>query len=139
MRPFLVDPSSRATEWLKTHLKEQRLEVINQQVLTHNSLSRPTLQRTFQCKRDLTLSFLAKVNNQLVFLVHLYTCPFRLIANILQCLLFCVVKEPLTCKSWLCDTKKCVTDIYKISSIFKPLMFHYDFGMSYEESLLLFF
>jgi dynein heavy chain 2 len=31
LRPFLVDPSSRATEWLKTHLKENRLEVINQQ------------------------------------------------------------------------------------------------------------
>ncbi|XP_019385809.1 PREDICTED: cytoplasmic dynein 2 heavy chain 1 [Crocodylus porosus] len=29
--PFLIDPSSRATEWLKTHLKELRLEVINQQ------------------------------------------------------------------------------------------------------------
>ena len=31
MRPFLIDPSSRATEWLKTHLKERRLEVVNQQ------------------------------------------------------------------------------------------------------------
>ncbi|KAM7436007.1 Cytoplasmic dynein 2 heavy chain 1 [Porites harrisoni] len=31
VRPFLVDPSSRATEWLKAHLKDQRLEVINQQ------------------------------------------------------------------------------------------------------------
>lgn len=30
--PFLIDPSSRATEWLKTHLKDKRLEVINQQV-----------------------------------------------------------------------------------------------------------
>ncbi|XP_051482944.1 cytoplasmic dynein 2 heavy chain 1 isoform X1 [Apus apus] len=29
--PFLIDPSFRATEWLKTHLKESRLEVINQQ------------------------------------------------------------------------------------------------------------
>ncbi|KAM6946318.1 LOW QUALITY PROTEIN: cytoplasmic dynein 2 heavy chain 1 [Aplochiton taeniatus] len=29
--PFLIDPSSRATEWLRTHLKDQRLEVINQQ------------------------------------------------------------------------------------------------------------
>ncbi len=29
--PFLVDPSQRATEWLKTHLKESRLEVVNQQ------------------------------------------------------------------------------------------------------------
>lgn len=29
--PFLVDPSQRATEWLKCHLKESRLEVINQQ------------------------------------------------------------------------------------------------------------
>uniref|UniRef100_A0A8D0H431 Cytoplasmic dynein 2 heavy chain 1 n=1 Tax=Sphenodon punctatus TaxID=8508 RepID=A0A8D0H431_SPHPU len=29
--PFLIDPSSRATEWLKTHLKESRLDVINQQ------------------------------------------------------------------------------------------------------------
>jgi dynein heavy chain 2 len=29
--PFLIDPSQRATEWLKTHLKESRLEVINQQ------------------------------------------------------------------------------------------------------------
>ncbi|CAK8696967.1 unnamed protein product [Clavelina lepadiformis] len=31
LRPFLVDPSSRATEWLKEHLKETRLEVVNQQ------------------------------------------------------------------------------------------------------------
>uniref|UniRef100_A0A8C5WVK4 Cytoplasmic dynein 2 heavy chain 1 n=1 Tax=Laticauda laticaudata TaxID=8630 RepID=A0A8C5WVK4_LATLA len=31
--PFLIDPSSRATEWLKTHLKESRLEIINQQTL----------------------------------------------------------------------------------------------------------
>lgn len=30
--PFLIDPSQRATEWLKVHLKESRLEVINQQV-----------------------------------------------------------------------------------------------------------
>ena len=30
-RPFLVDPSQRATEWLKTHLKDARLEVVNQQ------------------------------------------------------------------------------------------------------------
>ncbi|UJR10563.1 hypothetical protein I4U23_014763 [Adineta vaga] len=29
--PFLVDPSSRATEWLKTHLKDKKVEVINQQ------------------------------------------------------------------------------------------------------------
>ena len=29
--PFLIDPSQRATEWLKTHLKDARLEVINQQ------------------------------------------------------------------------------------------------------------
>ncbi|KAG2456324.1 DYHC2 protein, partial [Polypterus senegalus] len=29
--PFLIDPSSRATEWLKIHLKESRLEIINQQ------------------------------------------------------------------------------------------------------------
>ncbi|XP_032878557.1 cytoplasmic dynein 2 heavy chain 1 isoform X2 [Amblyraja radiata] len=29
--PFLIDPSSRATEWLKHHLKEARPEVINQQ------------------------------------------------------------------------------------------------------------
>ena len=29
--PFLIDPSQRATEWLKTHLKDSRLEVINQQ------------------------------------------------------------------------------------------------------------
>ncbi|XP_052360063.1 cytoplasmic dynein 2 heavy chain 1 isoform X2 [Oncorhynchus keta] len=29
--PFLIDPSSRATEWLRTHLKQHRLEVINQQ------------------------------------------------------------------------------------------------------------
>lgn len=33
--PFLIDPSSRATEWLRTHLREHRLEVINQQVHTH--------------------------------------------------------------------------------------------------------
>ena len=29
--PFLIDPSQRATEWLKAHLKDTRLEVINQQ------------------------------------------------------------------------------------------------------------
>uniref|UniRef100_A0A4W3JMF3 Cytoplasmic dynein 2 heavy chain 1 n=1 Tax=Callorhinchus milii TaxID=7868 RepID=A0A4W3JMF3_CALMI len=29
--PFLIDPTSRATEWLKTHLKDARLEVVNQQ------------------------------------------------------------------------------------------------------------
>uniref|UniRef100_A0AAV2J329 Cytoplasmic dynein 2 heavy chain 1 n=1 Tax=Knipowitschia caucasica TaxID=637954 RepID=A0AAV2J329_KNICA len=29
--PFLIDPSSRATEWLCTHLKQRRLEVINLQ------------------------------------------------------------------------------------------------------------
>ncbi|XP_072467338.1 cytoplasmic dynein 2 heavy chain 1 isoform X1 [Notamacropus eugenii] len=29
--PFLIDPSSQATEWLKIHLKESRLEIINQQ------------------------------------------------------------------------------------------------------------
>ena len=29
--PFLVDPSSRATDWLKTHLREKKLDVINQQ------------------------------------------------------------------------------------------------------------
>eukprot|EP00117_Sycon_ciliatum_P036543 scpid1236/ scgid27488/ Cytoplasmic dynein 2 heavy chain 1; Dynein heavy chain isotype 1B len=29
--PFLVDPSQQATEWLKTNLKEMRLEVVNQQ------------------------------------------------------------------------------------------------------------
>eukprot|EP00116_Pleurobrachia_bachei_P011585 sb/3471847/ len=27
--PYLIDPSSRATAWLKEHLKDQRLEVIN--------------------------------------------------------------------------------------------------------------
>lgn len=31
LQPFLIDPSSRATEWLKAHLKESRLEIINQQ------------------------------------------------------------------------------------------------------------
>ncbi|CAD5120552.1 DgyrCDS9119 [Dimorphilus gyrociliatus] len=31
LRPFMIDPSSRATEWLKTHMKNNRLEVINQQ------------------------------------------------------------------------------------------------------------
>ncbi|CAH1776602.1 unnamed protein product [Owenia fusiformis] len=31
LRPFLVDPSSRATDWLKAHMKENRLEVVNQQ------------------------------------------------------------------------------------------------------------
>ncbi|PAA68244.1 hypothetical protein BOX15_Mlig013490g1 [Macrostomum lignano] len=31
LRPFLIDPSSRATDWLKTHLKDQKLEAINQQ------------------------------------------------------------------------------------------------------------
>ncbi|XP_077984893.1 cytoplasmic dynein 2 heavy chain 1-like [Glandiceps talaboti] len=31
LRPFLIDPSSRATEWLKAHLRESRLEVVNQQ------------------------------------------------------------------------------------------------------------
>ncbi|XP_077466766.1 cytoplasmic dynein 2 heavy chain 1 isoform X1 [Stigmatopora argus] len=29
--PFLIDPSSGATEWLCTHLKQNRLEIINQQ------------------------------------------------------------------------------------------------------------
>ncbi|CAF4638011.1 unnamed protein product [Rotaria sp. Silwood1] len=29
--PFLVDPSSRATDWLKTHLKDKKVEVVNQQ------------------------------------------------------------------------------------------------------------
>jgi dynein heavy chain 2 len=29
--PLLIDPSQQATTWLKTHLKESRLEVINQQ------------------------------------------------------------------------------------------------------------
>ncbi|XP_029374274.1 cytoplasmic dynein 2 heavy chain 1 isoform X3 [Echeneis naucrates] len=29
--PFLIDPSSRATEWLCTHLKHHKLEVVNQQ------------------------------------------------------------------------------------------------------------
>ncbi|XP_041658498.1 cytoplasmic dynein 2 heavy chain 1 isoform X2 [Cheilinus undulatus] len=29
--PFLIDPSSRATEWLRTHLSQHRLEVVNQQ------------------------------------------------------------------------------------------------------------
>ena len=29
--PFLIDPSSTATEWLKTHLKHARVEVVNQQ------------------------------------------------------------------------------------------------------------
>ncbi|XP_057314672.1 cytoplasmic dynein 2 heavy chain 1-like isoform X2 [Hydractinia symbiolongicarpus] len=29
--PFLVDPSQQATEWLKHHMKDQRLEVVNQQ------------------------------------------------------------------------------------------------------------
>ena len=38
----MVDPSSRATEWLKTHLKDQRLEVVNQQVL--NILNSPHLR-----------------------------------------------------------------------------------------------
>ncbi|KAJ8027756.1 Cytoplasmic dynein 2 heavy chain 1 [Holothuria leucospilota] len=31
LRPYLIDPSSRATEWLKVHMKESRLEVVNQQ------------------------------------------------------------------------------------------------------------
>ena len=39
LRPFLVDPSSRATEWLKAHMKDSRLEVINQQVAASFSLS----------------------------------------------------------------------------------------------------
>ena len=29
--PLLLDPSQRATEWLKTHMKDKHLEVINQQ------------------------------------------------------------------------------------------------------------
>ncbi|XP_019521077.1 PREDICTED: cytoplasmic dynein 2 heavy chain 1 [Hipposideros armiger] len=36
--PFLIDPSSQATEWLKTHLKDSRLEVINQQQNTEYSI-----------------------------------------------------------------------------------------------------
>ena len=31
LTPYLVDPSQRATEWLKAHLKDTRLEVVNQQ------------------------------------------------------------------------------------------------------------
>ncbi|CAH8494870.1 unnamed protein product [Schistosoma turkestanicum] len=31
MCPFIVDPSSRALHWLKVYLKDQRLEVVNQQ------------------------------------------------------------------------------------------------------------
>ncbi|KAK6172722.1 hypothetical protein SNE40_016326 [Patella caerulea] len=37
LRPFLVDPSSRATDWLKNHLKESRLEVVNQQDANFNT------------------------------------------------------------------------------------------------------
>ncbi|ESO93665.1 hypothetical protein LOTGIDRAFT_209197 [Lottia gigantea] len=37
LRPFLVDPSSRATEWLKNHLKDSRLEVVNQQDANFNT------------------------------------------------------------------------------------------------------
>ena len=29
--PLFIDPSQRATEWLKTHMKKERLEIINQQ------------------------------------------------------------------------------------------------------------
>ena len=29
--PFLIDPSSRATEWLKTQLKAKKVEIVNQQ------------------------------------------------------------------------------------------------------------
>nr|WAW84826.1 cytoplasmic dynein 2 heavy chain 1 [Halisarca dujardinii] len=29
--PYLVDPSQQATKWLKSHLRDQRLEVVNQQ------------------------------------------------------------------------------------------------------------
>lgn len=32
LRPYMIDPSSRATEWLKVHMKDARLEVVNQQV-----------------------------------------------------------------------------------------------------------
>ncbi|KAI0210443.1 Cytoplasmic dynein 2 heavy chain 1 [Lamellibrachia satsuma] len=38
LRPFLVDPSSRATDWLKTHLKESKLEVVNQQDANFNTV-----------------------------------------------------------------------------------------------------
>ncbi|XP_071846316.1 cytoplasmic dynein 2 heavy chain 1-like isoform X2 [Apostichopus japonicus] len=31
LRPYMIDPSSRATEWLKVHMKDARLEVVNQQ------------------------------------------------------------------------------------------------------------
>lgn len=31
LRPFMIDPSSRATEWLKIHMKNNRIEAINQQ------------------------------------------------------------------------------------------------------------
>lgn len=37
LRPFLIDPSSRATEWLKVHLKDSRLEVVNQQDSNFNN------------------------------------------------------------------------------------------------------
>jgi dynein heavy chain 2 len=31
--PLLIDPSSTATDWLKNHLKQGRVEAVNQQVL----------------------------------------------------------------------------------------------------------
>jgi hypothetical protein len=30
---MLIDPSNRATSWLKTHMSKQKLEVVNQQVI----------------------------------------------------------------------------------------------------------
>ena len=37
LRPFLIDPSKRASEFIKAHLKDQRLEVVNQQDATFSN------------------------------------------------------------------------------------------------------
>ena len=41
--PFLVDPSSTATEWIKAHLKQARLEIVNQHVRKMSLSLKPSL------------------------------------------------------------------------------------------------
>ena len=72
-------------------------------------------------------------------MVHLYIYRFRLIAYILQCLLFCAVKESLNVNTGLTIQNNVLPTFIKCQSIFKPWMFFYDLGMSYRENLVSFF
>lgn len=145
MRPFLVDPSSRATEWLKTHLKEQRLEVINQQVLTGDSwlYNRDTLYRDFfNALGSWLYSFSFKS------MPACCSCTFnlmnydliRLRAHTRQCLLLCVVKESLTVFTGY--PKKLIVFPTLMKLLFnlwlKPLMFLYKFRASYMKGPVFF-